>query len=77
MAKGSMITSEDLNLEVNDKDIDDNNELNIKQAKEKLESELIKKALLKNANHLTLTAEELGISRPTLYDLIKKYDIEA
>ena len=78
MAKGSMITPEDLTFEdVEDsKELKRYNELNIKQAKEKLEVEFIKKALLKNANNLTFAAEELGISRPTLYDLIKKYSIE-
>ncbi|QAR32639.1 sigma-54-dependent Fis family transcriptional regulator [Geovibrio thiophilus] len=42
---------------------------------EELEKILIEKSLLKNSNHLTHTAEELGITRVTLNAKMKKYGI--
>jgi two-component system NtrC family response regulator len=40
-----------------------------------IEREIIEKALAKTAGNITRAATELGISRPTLYDLISKYGI--
>ncbi|MGE4496453.1 MAG: sigma-54-dependent transcriptional regulator [Deferribacterales bacterium] len=42
---------------------------------EELEKTLIEKSLLKNSNHLSHTAEELGITRVTLNAKMKKYGI--
>ncbi len=47
----------------------------LKEIREKIEFEIIHKALIKNAWNISRTAEELGVSRPTLHDLIKKYGI--
>jgi DNA-binding NtrC family response regulator len=43
---------------------------------EENEKFLISKALEKNHSHLSETAKELGISRKTLYNKMKKYDIQ-
>jgi two-component system NtrC family response regulator len=48
----------------------------LKEAREELEKELIQKALAKNKGNMTRTAEELGVSRPTLYELLEKLGIE-
>jgi len=48
----------------------------LKDAKEALERELIRNALDRNRGNMTKTAEELGVSRPNLYELMEKLGIE-
>jgi len=47
----------------------------LKEAREGLEKTLIQKALAKNKGNITKVAEELGVSRPTLYELMEKLGI--
>jgi len=47
----------------------------LKEAREALEKDLIQKALAKNKGNITKVAEELGVSRPTLYELMEKLGI--
>jgi two-component system NtrC family response regulator len=49
--------------------------MGLKEARESLEKELLAKALAGNKGNLTKAAMELGISRPTLYDLMEKFGI--
>lgn len=49
--------------------------LNMKKAVEELEIKLINAAILKNDRNISKAAEDLGLSRPTLYSLLKKYGI--
>jgi len=48
----------------------------LKEAREALEKDLIQNALSKNKGNITKAAEELGVSRPTLYELMEKLEIE-
>jgi two-component system NtrC family response regulator len=48
---------------------------NLKDARENLEREMIHAALRKYGGKIAPAAVELGISRPTLYDLMQKYGI--
>ena len=48
----------------------------LKEARKALEKDLIHRALARNKGNLTRTAAELGISRPSLYDLMDKLGIE-
>jgi two-component system NtrC family response regulator len=48
----------------------------LKEAREALEKDMIQNALAKNKRNITKAAEELGISRPTLYELMEKLGIE-
>ena len=48
----------------------------LKEAREALEKDLIQKALNKNKGNITKVAEELRISRPTLYELMEKLGID-
>ncbi len=50
--------------------------LNLRAARERLETEMIRGALTSNGGNIAKAADDLGVSRPTLYDLIKKYDME-
>ena len=49
--------------------------LGLVKARETLEKDLIEKSLAKNRGNLTRCAEDLKISRPTLYELIEKLGI--
>jgi two-component system NtrC family response regulator len=49
--------------------------MGLKEARESLEKELLAKALSGNKGNLTKTAAALGVSRPTLYDLMEKFGI--
>ncbi|MFH1336565.1 MAG: sigma 54-interacting transcriptional regulator, partial [Candidatus Zixiibacteriota bacterium] len=49
--------------------------MGLRDAREALEKELLTKALSHNRDNLTKAAQELGVSRPTLYDLMEKFEI--
>jgi two-component system NtrC family response regulator len=51
-------------------------DLTLKEAKEKLEKEMLKDSLEKYKGNLTKISRSLGIARSTIYDLIEKYGIE-
>lgn len=48
----------------------------LKEVRSRIESEHIRKALVNHNWNISQAAAELGVSRPTLHDLIKKYRIE-
>jgi two-component system NtrC family response regulator len=73
MAEGTKICPADLELGIHHaKD----EYLNLKEAREAMEKELIQKALARTKDNVTRAAEILGISRPTLYELMEKLGIE-
>jgi len=47
----------------------------LKQAKEDLEREIIARTLEQNKGNISKTAKALGISRPTLYELMSRYQL--
>ena len=47
----------------------------LKEAKEALEKEILSNALRENDGNISKTAKALGISRPTLYDLMSRYGL--
>ena len=49
--------------------------LNIKSARESSDRRVIRHALARSEGNISSTAKLLGISRPTLYDLLKQYDL--
>jgi len=48
----------------------------LKDVRHSLEKEFIRKTLAKYGGNITKTAAELGVSRPTLHNLLTKYSIE-
>ena len=50
--------------------------ITLKDARENLEREMIRAALKKNGGKMAPAAVELGISRPTLYDLMEKLGLQ-
>lgn len=73
MAEGKRISAFDLDLV--DKQVA-SEELNLKQVREKADRAAISRALSVSNNNISQAAKQLGVSRPTLYDLLKLYDIK-
>jgi two-component system NtrC family response regulator len=74
MASGSRVTAKDLELE-RDRSVVSPAGTTLRQAREHVEREVIEQALKKNSGKITTAAADLGISRPTLYELMEKLGI--
>ena len=73
MAQGKLITHEDLDL---DSWTDSRPAGGLKEAREAVERRLIESALAHHGGNVTRTAEDLGVTRPTLYELMAKLTIK-
>lgn len=71
MADGKLVTAADLDFE----DSGEGEPLNLKAAREIADRKAIRLALSRAENNISQAAKLLGISRPTLYDLLKQYDL--
>jgi two-component system NtrC family response regulator len=74
MASGSRVTAKDLELPTG-KAVAAWSATTLKQAREQVEREMVRRALKRNAGRITGAAADLGISRPTLYELIEKLGV--
>ena len=72
MADGQMLTAEDLNLKEASEGV---LLFNLKEVRARAERQAIRQALAITEGNVSRTAELLGVSRPTLYDLMEKYGI--
>jgi two-component system NtrC family response regulator len=72
MADGKLVTAADLDLVPSD-DADD--AINLKAVREAADRKAITRAIARTEGNISGAAKLLGISRPTLYDLLKNYDI--
>lgn len=75
MADGKLISAEDLDFGSGDEASAD--VLNLKAAREAADRRVIRHALARSEGNISSTAKLLGISRPTLYDLLRQYDLQA
>jgi len=74
MADGTQVTAKDLGIE----DAESEQEaLNLREARRVAESKAIRVALMKSYGKISRAAELLGVTRPTLYDLLSKYGLSA
>lgn len=71
MTDGKLVGALDLDFEDNE----DEAHLNLKAARETADRKAIRLALSRADNNISQAAKLLGISRPTLYDLLKQYDL--
>ena len=70
LSEGTSLKAEDLSLEKKSKA-----KVAPKQTLDEAEEQTIRNTMARCNGNLTLVAKELGISRPTLYSKLKKYDI--
>ena len=73
MAEGSRVTEADLELASNARSTQIRT---LKEAREAVERELIVQVLQKNHGNISQAATDLGISRPTLYELMDKFNLK-
>ncbi len=72
MADGAQITAEDLGLA----DSTDEEPINLRQVRDEAEYKAMIKALGRVDGNIVKAAELLGISRPTLYDLMSRHGVK-
>jgi two-component system NtrC family response regulator len=75
MADGKQVTATDLGLD--GEDTSEADSLNLREVRQRAESKAIRIALMKNFGNISRAAELLGVTRPTLYDLLNKYGLSA
>ena len=75
MADGKLVNAGDLDFDGDEEAQSD--VLNLKAAREQADRRVIRHALARSEGNISSTAKLLGISRPTLYDLLKQYDLHA
>jgi len=72
LAEGAVISAADIGLAATGASSDS---LDLRLAREKVEKSVINKAILKHNYNISKAADDLGLTRPTLHHLIKKYNI--
>lgn len=72
MSEGKFLTPSDLELK---EAIDEDRRISLREIRDQAEREYIKNVLKRCDWNITQAASELGVSRPTLHDLIKKHQI--
>jgi len=74
MAEGSVVSAKDLDLHDPG---DDPEYLNLRVARQRAEIQAVRQSLAVTKGNLSRAAEMLGVTRPTLYDLLEKYGIDS
>ena len=74
MADGKTVTAADLGIATSDVQ---ETSLNLREVRQRSESKAIRVALTRSYGNISKAAELLGITRPTLYDLLNKYGLSA
>jgi two-component system NtrC family response regulator len=74
MADGAVVTATDLGLQDPGEDTE---YLNLRIARQRAETQAVRQALAVSRGNLSRAAELLGVTRPTLYDLLEKHHIDS
>ena len=77
MADGKSVSADDLDLPGSADPDAAEIALNLRAAREIADRKAIRQALSRTENNISGAAKLLGISRPTLYDLLKQYQLQA
>jgi len=77
MADGKAVTAGDLDLQAGVVPSNDVLPINLRAAREVADRKAIRQAMSRSDNNISSAAKLLGISRPTLYDLLKQYRLSA
>ena len=75
MADGKSVTAADLDLSRNEPH--EPQPINLRAAREVADRKAIRQAMSRTDNNISGAAKLLGVSRPTLYDLLKQYHLQA
>lgn len=73
MADGECISAEDLGLAVGDEDL---SIFNLRQVREEAERAAVLKVIARTNGNIARAAEILGVSRPSLYDLLGRFGLK-
>ena len=76
MADGKSVTAADLDLPA-ERESAEVLPINLRSAREAADRKVIRQAMSRVDNNISSAAKLLGISRPTLYDLLKQYRLSA
>jgi len=76
MADGKLVMKDDLDL-AGASEADGGDYLNLRSAREAADRVAIRRAMTQSEGNISSAAKLLGISRPTLYDLLKQYRMQA
>jgi two-component system NtrC family response regulator len=74
MAEGNRISAADLDLAASDQDAEP---LNLKKVREVAERQALQRAMAQADGNISQAAKLLGVSRPTLYDLMRQHNLKA
>ena len=74
MADGSRVAAKDLELE-HIQDRAASSATTLREAREQVEREVVEQALKRNSGRISAAAADLGIARPTLYELMEKLGV--
>jgi two-component system NtrC family response regulator len=77
MADAKSVTAADLDLQSNLSSDEPAMPINLRAAREIADRKAIRQAMIRTDNNISGAAKLLGISRPTLYDLLKHYRLTA
>jgi len=72
MTDGALVSAADLDLSTSE---DETKSLDIRSARSRAEREVIQLAMAQAGSNLSKAAKLLGISRPTLYDLMQQHQL--
>ncbi len=73
MAEGNRIRAEDLGLDAAEENLD---RLNLRQVRDEAERSVVVRVLSRTNGNIAKAAEVLGISRPSLYDLMNRFGLK-
>jgi two-component system NtrC family response regulator len=74
MSEGNVITAEDVDL--GDAQADDAERFNLRKIRDEAERRAVVQAIARSNDNIAKAAELLGVSRPTLYDLMHRFGLK-